>query len=207
MTGKKSDKAWIARHVRDSYVKQARRQGYRSRAAFKLIELDERDRLLRPGITALDLGSSPGGWSQVAAQRIGRTGCVVAVDLLGMESVAGVAFVRGDLRDPDVRAQLNKVLGGRPVDLVLSDMAPNLSGVAASDEARAQELVEIAVSVSAALLRPEGVALVKLFHGSGLDALIGAMRSVFRSVVIRKPPASRSRSSEVYALCRGLFPR
>ena len=207
MTGRKSDKAWIARHVRDPYVQQARRQGYRSRAAFKLIELDERDRLLRPGITALDLGSSPGGWSQVAAQRIGHTGCVVAVDLLGMESVAGVAFVRGDLRDPSVREQLNKVLGGRPVDLVLSDMAPNLSGVAASDEARAQELVEIAVSVSSALLRPEGVALVKLFHGSGLEALIGAMRTVFRSVVIRKPPASRSRSSEVYALCRGLFPR
>jgi len=207
MTGKKSDKAWIARHVRDFYVKQARRQGYRSRAAFKLIELDERDRLLRPGITALDLGSSPGGWSQVAAQRIGRTGCVVAVDLLGMESVEGVAFVRGDLRDPNVWAQLNKVLGGRPVDLVLSDMAPNLSGVAASDEARAQELAEIAVSVSAALLRPEGVSLVKLFHGSGLDAVIGGMRTVFRSVVIRKPPASRNRSSEVYALCRGLFPR
>ena len=197
----------MARHLRDPYVKQARRQGYRSRAAFKLIELDERDRLLRPGITALDLGSSPGGWSQVAAQRIGRTGRVVAVDLLDMASVAGVEFIRGDLREPRVQAQLSNALSGRPLDLVLSDMAPNLTGVAASDEARAQELVEIAVSISSAMLRPEGVALVKLFHGSGVDLLIGGMRTVFRSVALRKPPASRSRSSEVYALCRGLFRR
>ena len=197
----------MRRHLRDPYVKQARRQGYRSRAAFKLIELDKRDHILRPGITVLDLGSSPGGWSQVAAQSVGDTGCVFAVDVLAMESVAGVSFLRGDLREPSVRARLNNMLGGRPVDLVLSDMAPNLTGVAASDEARAQELVEIALSIGVALLRPEGVALMKLFHGSGLDSLIGGIRTVFRSVVIRKPPASRSRSSEVYALCQGLFLR
>jgi len=207
MTGKKSDKAWLARHVRDPYVKQARRQGYRSRSAFKLIELDERYRILRPGITALDLGSSPGGWSQVAAQRIGRMGFVVGVDLLAMDTIPGVTFIRGDLREPAVRAQLDEALDGRRVDLVLSDMAPNLTGVRVSDAAREQELVEVALSVSTALLRPEGVALIKLFHGSGLDALIARMRTVFHSVVIRKPPASRSRSSEVYALCHGLFSR
>ena len=207
MTRRKPDNGWMARHVRDPYVKQAVHQGYRSRAAFKLLELDARDRLLRPGMRVLDLGAAPGGWSQVAAQRVGPTGLVVAVDLAPIAPVTGVRVVAGDLRDPAMRARLEEALEGSPADLVLSDMAPNLSGVAAADEARAQELVDTAIALSAALLKPGGALLVKMFHGSGLEAVIQRMRSVFRSVEMRKPPASRSRSSEVYALCRGLTGR
>lgn len=207
MTRKKSDKGWMARHVRDPYVKQAVRQGYRSRAAFKLIELDERERLFRPGLAVLDLGAAPGGWSQVAAARVGRTGSVIAVDLGAMQALPGVTMIRGDLRDPGVHTQLQETLKGQRIDLVLSDMAPNLSGIAAADEAHAQELIETAVAISAAFLKPGGVLLVKAFHGSGLDAVIVRMRGCFGSVVMRKPQASRSRSSEVYALCRGLIVR
>ena len=197
----------MARHVRDPYVKQAARQGYRSRAAFKLIELDARDRLLRPGMRVLDLGAAPGGWSQVAARQVGPTGLVVAADLTPIEPIPGVRFLAGDLREPAIGSRLAEALGGNRADLVLSDMAPNLSGVAAADEARAQELVESAVALSAALLKPEGALLVKMFHGSGLEAVIQRMRVVFKSVEIRKPPASRSRSSEIYAVCRGLVHR
>ena len=207
MTRKKPDKGWMARHVRDPYVKQAARQGYRSRAAFKLLELDARDRLLRPGMRVLDLGAAPGGWSQVAAQRVGATGLVVAADLTPIQPIPGVRFLAGDLRDPATGARLAQALDGNRADLVLSDMAPNLSGVAAADEARAEELVDSAMALSAALLKPDGALLVKMFHGSGFEAVIQRMRAVFKSVEIRKPPASRSRSSEVYALCRGLAGR
>lgn len=207
MTRNKSDKAWMARHVRDTYVKQAVRHGYRSRAAFKLIEIDRRDRLLRPGMTVLDLGAAPGGWSQVAAERVGPSGHVIAVDQGAMQPVAGVSCVRGNMADPSVQLQVKNCLGRRPVDLVLSDMAPNLSGVAATDEARAQELVELSMMIASTLLKPDGCAVVKLFHGSGLDAVIARMRMVFRSVVMRKPAASRSRSAEHYAVCRGLIAR
>jgi 23S rRNA (uridine2552-2'-O)-methyltransferase len=207
MTRKKSDKGWMARHVRDPYVKQAVRQGYRSRAAFKLIELDERERLFRPGLAVLDLGAAPGGWSQVAAARVGRTGSVIAVDLGAMQALPGVTMIRGDLRDLRVHTQLQETLKGQRVDLVLSDMAPNLSGIAAADEAHAQELIETAVAICTAFLKPGGVLLVKAFHGSGLDEVIVQMRGCFASVVMRKPQASRSRSSEVYVLCRGLIVR
>ena len=193
----------MIRHVRDPYVKQAARAGYRSRAAFKLLELDARDRLLRPGMRVLDLGAAPGGWSQVAASRVGPAGRVVACDLAPMQPIAGVRFIQGDLRDRVLRAQLEEALGAK-ADLVLSDMAPNLSGVASADEARAQELVEAALVSSVELLKPEGALLVKMFHGSGLEDVIQRMRAIFADVDIRKPPASRSRSSEVYALCRGL---
>jgi 23S rRNA (uridine2552-2'-O)-methyltransferase len=205
MTRRKPDKGWMARHVRDPYVRQARREGYRSRAAFKLLELDARDRLLRPGMRVLDLGASPGGWSQVAAQRVGREGLVVAADLAPMQPIPGVRFIAADLRDPATRARLEAALDGSRADLVLSDMAPNLTGVAAADEARAQELVDSAVALCTALLKPDGALLVKMFHGAGLEAVIERMRAVFKSVEMRKPPASRSRSSEVYALCRGLL--
>jgi 23S rRNA (uridine2552-2'-O)-methyltransferase len=207
MTRRKPDKGWMARHVRDPYVQQAARQGYRSRAAFKLLEVDARDHLLRAGMRVLDLGAAPGGWSQVAAKRVGPTGLVVAADLAPMQPIAGVRFVSGDLRDPETRKRLEEALDGSRADLVLSDMAPNLSGVAASDEARAQELVESAVALCAALLKPDGALLVKMFHGSGLEAVIQRMRAVFKHVEMRKPPASRSRSSEVYVLCRGLAGR
>ena len=206
MTRKKTDKGWMARHVRDPYVKQAVRAGYRSRAAFKLLELDARDRLLRSGMRVLDLGAAPGGWSQVAVQRVGRTGRVVAADIAPMQPIAGVHFVQGDLRDAGTQMRLEEALEGE-ADLVLSDMAPNLSGVAAHDEARAQELVDTAIALSTMLLKPDGALLVKVFHGSGLEAVIARMRALFQSVLIRKPPASRSRSSEVYVLCRGLAGR
>jgi 23S rRNA (uridine2552-2'-O)-methyltransferase len=206
MTRKRSDKGWMARHVRDPYVKQALSQGYRSRAAFKLIEIDRRDRLLRPGMTVLDLGAAPGGWSQVTAERVGPTGCVVAVDLAAMQPLRGIEFIRGDIRDPAIQAQVRTAFGGRAVDLVLSDMAPNLSGVAATDEARAQELVDLALAVAATLLKPDGSVVVKLFHGSGIKSVITRMQMLFRSVVMRKP-ALRSRSAEHYAVCRCLFSR
>lgn len=202
MTRKKPDKGWMARHVRDPYVKEAQRLGYRSRAAFKLIELDKRDRLLRAGMRVVDLGAAPGGWSQVATGRVGPTGRVVAADLAHMDPIPAVHFIQGDLRDPAMVPRLKEALDGHSADLVLSDMAPNLSGVAASDEARAQELVETALCLSALLLQPEGALLVKMFHGSGLEAVIQRMRAIFLSVELRKPPASRSRSSELYALCR-----
>jgi 23S rRNA (uridine2552-2'-O)-methyltransferase len=202
MTGKKSDKSWMTRHLRDTYVKRAAALGYRSRAAFKLIELAERDRLLRPGMLVLDLGAAPGGWSQVAAKAVGSAGQVVAIDLLAMQPIAGVEIVQADLRAREIVPAIAELFAGRPIDLVISDMAPNLSGIAAADEARAQELVEIAVRVSGALLKPDGCLLVKLFHGSGLAAVIQTMRGRFEQVVMRKPAASRSRSSEVYAVCK-----
>ena len=203
MTRKKADKGWMARHVRDPYVQRAARAGYRSRAAFKLLQVDARDRLLRPGIRVLDLGAAPGGWSQVAAQRVGSAGRVVAADLVPMDPIRGVHVIQGDLRDAVLRARIEEALCGK-ADLVLSDMAPKLSGVASADEARAQELVDTALALSAELLKPEGALLVKMFHGSGLEAVIQRMRAVFAKVDMRKPPASRSGSSEVYALCRGL---
>jgi 23S rRNA (uridine2552-2'-O)-methyltransferase len=204
MTRKKPDKGWMVRHIRDPYVRDAQRRGYRSRAAFKLLELDQRDRLLRAGMRVVDLGAAPGGWSQVAASRVGPTGRVVAADLTRMQPIPGARFIQGDLRDPAMRARLEEALDGDLADLVLSDMAPNLTGIASADEARAQELVDTAVALSAVLLQPEGALLVKMFHGSGLEAVIQRMRAAFLSVEMRKPPASRSRSSEVYALCRGL---
>ena len=202
MTRRKPDKGWMARHVRDPYVKEAARLGYRSRAAFKLLEIDKRDRLLRAGMRVVDLGAAPGGWSQVAVGRVGPAGRVVAADLAHMEPIPGVRFIQGDLRDPSMPGRLKSALDGQTADLVLSDMAPNLSGVAAADEARAQELIETALDLSAVLLQPEGALLVKMFHGSGLEVVIQRMRSSFASVEMRKPAASRSRSSEVYALCR-----
>jgi 23S rRNA (uridine2552-2'-O)-methyltransferase len=204
MSRSKRRSSWMRRHVSDPYVKEAVRQGYRSRAAFKLIELDQRERLLRRGIAVVDLGAAPGGWAQVAAQKVGSQGLVVAVDLLEVASLPGVTAVRGDVREAPVQAAVEAALAGRRADLVLSDMAPNLTGVKPADEARSQELVELAVDCARRWLKPEGVLLVKLFHGSGLDAVIRHMKEVFAEVGIRKPPASRAASAEVYALCRGL---
>jgi 23S rRNA (uridine2552-2'-O)-methyltransferase len=194
----------MRRHVRDPYVKQAVRSGYRSRAAYKLIEIDQRDRLLRPGAVVVDLGAAPGGWSQVAREKVGAEGKVVALDILPMQPVAGVSFVQGDALDDAVQQQVIDRVGERAVALVLSDMAPNISGIAAVDEARSQALVSVAVVFAQRVLKPEGGLLVKVFHGSGLDAVIHEMKQVFSQVLIRKPAASRSQSSEVYVLCRGL---
>jgi 23S rRNA (uridine2552-2'-O)-methyltransferase len=207
MVRKKTTSPWMRRHLRDPYVKQAASRGYRSRAAFKLLELAERERLLRPGMWVVDLGAAPGGWSQVAAAKVGPSGQVVAVDLQSIDVLANVTFVQGDVRDAAVQCLIEQALGGRRADLVLSDMAPNLTGVKPVDEARSQELVVIAVEMARRLLKPGGGFLVKLFHGSGLDAVIRQMKVVFAEVGIRKPPASRSESSEVYAVCRKLLPQ
>jgi 23S rRNA (uridine2552-2'-O)-methyltransferase len=204
MARSKTRSAWMRRHLRDPYVKQAASRGYRSRAAFKLLELDERERLIRPGMRIVDLGAAPGGWSQVAAEKVGPGGCVVAVDLQSMDVPANVTFIQGDVRDPGVQSSIETALGGR-ADLVLSDMAPNLTGVRPVDEARSQELAQIALASARRLLKPGGGLLVKVFHGSGLDAVIRQMKGAFAEAGIRKPPASRSDSSEAYVVCRGLL--
>lgn len=204
MSRKKPVSVWMRRHLNDPYVKQAVKSGYRSRAAYKLQEIDQKDRLLRAGAVVVDLGSTPGGWSQIARERVGATGKVVALDLTPMQPIPGVTFIHGDVLDEAVTRQLAELVGERAVDLVLSDMAPNLTGIAAVDEARSQALVALAVDFAQRMLKPTGALLVKVFHGSGLDAVIREMKQVFGQVVIRKPSASRSESREVYVLCRGL---
>jgi 23S rRNA (uridine2552-2'-O)-methyltransferase len=204
--GRVRGKTWMQEHVADAYVKRARNEGMRSRAAYKLEQVADRDHLLRPGMTVVDLGAAPGGWSQIAARRVGPGGRVVALDVLDMMSLPGVTFVPGDFREKPVVKALEQALDGRPVDLVLSDMAPNLTGIGSVDQARLLELAELALEFALNHLKPQGKFLVKLFHGSGFDGFARHMRRHFREVVTRKPEASRSRSSEVYLLGRGLKP-
>lgn len=189
-------------HVTDHYVKLARAQGYRSRAAYKLLELDERDRLLKPGMSVVDLGASPGGWAQVAAQKVAPGGKVIALDILPMPALPGVVFIHGDFSQKDVREKVEKSLAGKRVDLVLSDMAPNISGVRSVDQARSIVLAELALEFAAAQLQPQGVFLVKLFQGAEFDEFVRHLRARFAKVTTRKPKASRERSNEVYALGR-----
>lgn len=191
-------------HVNDPYVRRAQAEGMRSRAAYKLQQLAERDRLLKPGMTVVDLGATPGGWSQVAAKAVGESGRVVAVDLLEMAPVHGVTFIHGDFGDDAVLAEVEQALGGQGADLVLSDMAPNISGVAGTDQARSIGLAELALDFAVKHLKPRGNFLVKVFQGSGFEALVAEIRRHFVQVVIRKPEASRSRSNEVYVLAKGL---
>ena len=193
-------------HITDPYVRRANTQGYRSRAAYKLQQIAAKDKLLKRGMTVVDLGAAPGGWSQVAAQAVGPQGRVVAVDLLEMAQVPGVTVIRGDLEDPATLERIEHALEGREVDLVLSDMAPNLSGVAAVDQARSIGLVELAVAFAVNHLKPQGSLLVKVFQGVGYDGLVATMRHSFVKVLTRKPDASRSRSSEIYLLGKGLAP-
>lgn len=202
----KTSKAWMRRHVTDSYVKRARQEGYRSRAAYKLQEIDAKDHLLGPGMTVVDLGATPGGWSQVAVERVGARGRVLALDLLEMEPVRGVEFLQGDFRDAAVEARLSGLLGAGGADLVLSDMAPNMSGVAVTDQARIMELAELAMDFASKWLKPGGHFLVKVFHGEGFDGFLKQMRLRFRRVVVRKPGASRDSSSETYLLGTGPLP-
>lgn len=194
-------------HVTDPYVRRAQAEGMRSRAAYKLQQLAERDRLLKPGITVVDLGAAPGGWSQVARRATGDAGRVIAVDLLEMPPVAGVSFIHGDFGDDAVLAEVERLLDGRGADLVLSDMAPNISGVAAVDQARSVGLAELALDFAVKHLKPQGNFLVKVFQGSGFEALVAEIRRRFVQVVIRKPEASRSRSNEVYVVAKGLKAR
>ena len=204
--GRVRGKDWMQEHVADRYVRRAQREGMRSRAAFKLEQIAGRDRLLRPGMTVVDLGAAPGGWSQVAAKRVGAGGRVIALDVLEMVSLPGVTFVPGDFREQATVEALERALEGRGVDLVLCDLAPNLTGVKSVDQARAIELAELALQFAVNHLKPQGNFLVKLFHGSAFDGFARRMREHFREVVARKPDASRSRSSEVYLLGRGRRP-
>lgn len=203
MPRSKSSARWLREHFDDVYVKRAQAQGLRSRAAFKLEELIERDRLLKPGITVVDLGAAPGGWSQVVRERLGDRGQVIALDILPMQGIAGVEFLQGDFREEAVLKQLESLLGGQKVDLVLSDMAPNMIGVAVADQARAMELAELALDFARTRLKPGGAFLVKLFQGTGFDEYLRRLRADFERVTMRKPKASRARSREVYALATG----
>jgi 23S rRNA (uridine2552-2'-O)-methyltransferase len=201
-----SSKQWLRRHVNDPYVQRSKREGYRSRSAYKLSEIDERDRILRPGLIVVDLGAAPGGWSQVAAKRVGAAGQVIAIDLLEMEPVPGVDFVRGDFTSRTGRAEIAAKLAGRAADVVLSDMAPNLSGIAVSDQARMMTLAEAARDFALLHLKRQGVLLVKLFQGAGYDDYLKSLRGAFEKVMVRKPAASRDESAEQYLLARGLKP-
>jgi 23S rRNA (uridine2552-2'-O)-methyltransferase len=201
----KSSKAWLHEHVTDRYVRQARREGYRSRAAYKLMELARQDQLIRPGMIVVDLGAAPGGWSQVAAELTGPKGRVVAVDILDMPALPGVSFIQGDFRDEATWQALEAALGGQPVDLVVSDMAPNISGIGMVDQARASHLAELALEFAVKCLKPGGNFLVKGFQGAGYGELRAQLRRHFRQVLTRKPAASRSRSSEMYLLAKELI--
>jgi len=187
-------------HVNDFYVQQAKKQGYRSRAAFKLMEMDERDHLLGPGMTVVDLGATPGGWSQAAAAKVGERGLVIALDVLEMTGLPGVRFIQGDFREEAVLLELVAALAGKQVDLVISDMSPNISGIGLSDQARSMHLAELALEFSARHLKPGGHFLVKVFQGDGFESFLRAMRMNFKQVLNRKPKASRDRSSELYLL-------
>ncbi len=191
-------------HVNDPYVQLAKKEGWRSRAAFKLMEIDDKDKLLRQGEVVVDLGATPGGWSQVAVQRVGSSGMVVALDLLEMAPIRGVHFIQGDFREDDVLNQLESQLGDRKLGLVMSDMAPNMSGVPLVDQARIMYLAELGLEFSRQHLKPDGAFLVKVFQGSDFEAFVKAMRETFRTVVVRKPDASRDRSAEIYLLGRTL---
>lgn len=204
MARNKTSKAWMHEHVNDPYVKRAQAEGMRSRAAYKLEQLAGRDHLLKPGMVVVDLGAAPGGWSQVAGRIVGPEGRVIGVDLLDMAQLPGVRFVQGDFGDDAVLAEVERLLDGRPVDLVLSDMAPNISGVASVDQARSIGLAELALEFAVKHLKPQGNFLVKVFQGSGFEQLVAEIRRRFVQVMIRKPEASRSRSNEVYLVAKGL---
>lgn len=195
-----TSKAWMREHVNDPYVQRAKHEGYRSRASYKLLEIDERDHLLKPGMTVVDLGATPGGWSQIAARKVGDTGRVIALDILELQPLHHVEFILGDFREEAVLAELVTKLKGRPVDLVICDMAPNISGIAISDQARAIHLSELALAFSVEYLKPGGNFLVKVFQGEGFEPYIKEMRAVFKQVATRKPQASRGRSNEIYLL-------
>jgi len=199
-----SSRQWLSRHVNDPYVQRSKKEGYRSRAAYKLIEIDDRDRILAPGAVVVDLGAAPGGWTQVSVKRAGPKGRVVAIDLLEMEPVAGATFLRGDFAGPAGLAAVEAALAGARVDAVLSDMSPNISGIAITDQARSMALAELARDFALAHLKPGGAFLVKLFQGAGYEEFHRSLRAAFARVVVRKPDASRGESAELYVLARGV---
>jgi len=203
MAKSKSSNRWLQEHFSDQYVKQSQSDGYRSRASYKLIELDKKDKLFRKGMTVVDLGAAPGGWSQVAAQLVGDKGSVIASDILAMDQLAGVSFVQGDFTEESVYELLLSEVGDAPVDLVISDMAPNMSGVSAVDQPVAMYLVELALEFAQKTLAANGSFACKIFHGEGFDEFLKACRAAFKTVYIRKPEASRARSRETYIVAKG----
>jgi 23S rRNA (uridine2552-2'-O)-methyltransferase len=211
---KKVNKAWLNDHVNDPYVKLAQKEGYRARAAFKLKEIDETLGLIRPGATVVDLGSAPGAWSQYLRRKLAPSGAaagtlngrLIALDILPMEPVEGVLFIQGDFREPEVLAQLEQAMAGQPADVVVSDMAPNLSGIESADAARISHLVEIALDFATRHLKPEGALVVKLFHGSGYSQLVKLFKETFKVVKPLKPKASRDKSSETFLVGIGVKP-
>ncbi|MBU2710591.1 23S rRNA (uridine(2552)-2'-O)-methyltransferase RlmE [Zooshikella harenae] len=200
----KSSHRWLQEHFSDHYVKKSQQDGYRSRASYKLLEIQQKDKLLQPGMTVVDLGAAPGGWSQVAVSLVGDQGKVVASDILPMDPVAGVDFIQGDFTEDEVLQEILAVIGDTPIDLVISDMAPNMSGVLAVDQPKAMYLAELAVDLAQQVLKPGGSFLTKVFQGEGFDAYLKVLRQHFKQVQTRKPSSSRPRSREVYLLARGL---
>ena len=203
MARSKSSGSWLQEHINDPYVKQAQRDGYRSRASYKLIQLNEKDRLVRPGMLIVDLGSAPGGWSQVAAKLVGAKGKVIATDILPMDPVTGVDFILGDFTQEAVLNEILARLNNRKPDLILCDMAPNISGIDVADQASSMYLVELALDMARQALKPSGDFVAKVFQGAGSDAYLKELRSSFGKLLIRKPAASRPRSREVYAVAKG----
>jgi 23S rRNA (uridine2552-2'-O)-methyltransferase len=204
MSRSKSSQNWLREHHDDAYVLQARKDGYRSRAVYKLIEIQQKDKILKPGQFVLDLGAAPGGWSEYIAQFANSAGRLIAVDLLPMEPIAGVEFIRGDFTEIAVLDQILELVDKQPLDLVLSDMAPNISGVETVDQPKSMYLAELAAELARDCLNENGRFVVKLFQGEGFEELTSALRLVFKSVKYRKPKASRARSREIYAVCSGL---
>ncbi len=203
MAKSKSSKSWLKEHFDDEYVRRSQQDGYRSRAVYKLIEIDKKDHLVKPGMTVIDLGAAPGGWSEYCVKKLGKNGTMVALDILPMEPIVGVAIVEGDFREDAVFEQLMAIMGNDKADLVISDMAPNISGMGSVDMPRAYYLCELALDLARQVLKPGGALLVKLFQGEGFEDYNKELKSSFSKVVMRKPKASRARSREIYALATG----
>ncbi|HAU07232.1 MAG TPA: 23S rRNA (uridine(2552)-2'-O)-methyltransferase RlmE [Gammaproteobacteria bacterium] len=204
MAKSKSSQSWLKEHFDDPYVKLAQQAGYRSRATFKLAEIDKKDRLIQPGMVVVDLGAAPGGWSDYARHKMGKTGHIIALDILPMTPLSGVHFIQGDFRDEAPLSSMEEILHDKSVDLVLSDMAPNMTGVDAIDQPSSMYLVELALQFALENLSQKGSFLVKVFQGAGFDGYLNSLRQQFKKVITRKPDASRARSREVYLLARGL---
>ncbi len=203
MPRSKSSKRWLDQHFKDPYVIRAQKEGHRSRAAFKLLEMHEKYKLIKPGMLIVDLGAAPGGWTVVAKDLLGDKGEVIALDILPMDEVPGIHFIQGDFSEPETLGQLLRYIDNRPVDLVMSDMAPNISGIGAVDQPRAMYLSELALDLAKEILKPGGNFLVKVFQGEGIDPYLASVRQAFKQVKIRKPKASRPQSREVYLLGMG----
>jgi len=203
MARSKSSARWLKEHVNDPFVKQAQKDGYRSRASYKLLALNEKDKLIKPGMLVIDLGSAPGGWSQIASQLVGEPGKLIASDILPMDALPDVDFIQGDFTEESVFNEIMGVIDGRPVDVVISDMAPNLSGVASADQAASIYLIELALDMAQQVLKPKGSFVAKAFQGESYEEFVKQVREHFDSVLIRKPDASRARSREVYVVGKG----